>query len=147
MGKATIRKVKEAFDKTDEPFAMLAILRMEIARQYLLGGAQKPDRDAAPAPREVILSSYLVGADEECHTAQSRFLALLQNTSDHPTLAQIEEAFSVESVTEEFFREYVRLTINTNKTLRAFVLGRSNIQIVNCYARVFESADVDSAIR
>ena len=59
MGKATIRKVKEAFDKTDEPFAMLAILRKEIARQYLLGPAQKPDQGAASAPREVILSSYL----------------------------------------------------------------------------------------
>lgn len=38
------------------------------------------------------------------------------------------------------------LTINTNKGLRSFVLGRSNIQIVNFYARVFESASVDSAI-
>lgn len=59
VGKATIRKVKEAFDKTDEPFAMLTILRKEIARQYLLGPAQKSDPDAAPAPREVIISSYL----------------------------------------------------------------------------------------
>ena len=38
------------------------------------------------------------------------------------------------------------LTINTNKTLRGFVLGRSNVLIVNFYARVFESAHVDSAI-
>ena len=59
VGKATIRKVKEAFDKTDDPVAMIAILRKEIARQYLLGPANKPDKDAPPAPREVILSSYL----------------------------------------------------------------------------------------
>lgn len=38
------------------------------------------------------------------------------------------------------------LTISTNKTLRQFVLERSNIQIVNYYTRVFESASVDSAI-
>lgn len=38
------------------------------------------------------------------------------------------------------------LTINTNKTLRQFVLDRSNIQIVNYYTKVFESASVDSAI-
>jgi hypothetical protein len=38
------------------------------------------------------------------------------------------------------------LTINTNKTLRGFVLAQSSILIVNFYARVFESADVDSAI-
>ncbi|MEW6618275.1 MAG: TaqI-like C-terminal specificity domain-containing protein [bacterium] len=38
------------------------------------------------------------------------------------------------------------LTINTNRRLRKFVLGQSDITIVNFYARVFESAAVDSAI-
>jgi hypothetical protein len=38
------------------------------------------------------------------------------------------------------------LTINTNKAMRKFVLGQSDIAIVNFYARVFESADVDSSI-
>jgi 23S rRNA G2445 N2-methylase RlmL len=38
------------------------------------------------------------------------------------------------------------LTINTNKKLRKFVLAQSEIQIVNFYAQVFESAAVDSAI-
>ncbi|HBI46323.1 MAG TPA: helicase [Planctomycetales bacterium] len=59
VGKHTIRKVKEAFDKTADPAEMFAILRKEIARQYLLGPAPKPDKDAPPAAREVILSSYL----------------------------------------------------------------------------------------
>ena len=68
-------------------------------------GKIKPEERLTPARRH----SYLVGAEEECHTAQSRFLALRQNTVDRPTLVQFEEAFSVESVTKEFFREYVRL--------------------------------------
>ena len=38
------------------------------------------------------------------------------------------------------------LTINTNKNLRKFILDNSNIKIVNFYAKVFESADVDSSI-
>jgi hypothetical protein len=38
------------------------------------------------------------------------------------------------------------LTINTNRKLRKFVLAQSDIQIVNFYAQVFESAAVDSAI-
>jgi type I restriction-modification system DNA methylase subunit len=38
------------------------------------------------------------------------------------------------------------LTINTNKELRKYILGMSDIQIVNFYKRVFESADVDSSI-
>jgi hypothetical protein len=49
----------QAFDKTAEPVAMIAVLRKQIARQYLLGPAHKPDKDAPLAPREVILSSYL----------------------------------------------------------------------------------------
>jgi superfamily II DNA or RNA helicase len=59
VGKASVRKVKEAFDTTDDPATMIAILRREIARQYLLGPTHKPDKDAPLAPREVILSSYL----------------------------------------------------------------------------------------
>ncbi len=38
------------------------------------------------------------------------------------------------------------LTINTNKGLRKFILGKSNIQVVNFYKKVFETADVDSSI-
>lgn len=59
VGKATIRKVKEAFDKSDDPVAMIAILHQEIARQYLVSPTSKPGKDDPPAPREVILSSYL----------------------------------------------------------------------------------------
>ncbi|MCL4546586.1 MAG: Eco57I restriction-modification methylase domain-containing protein, partial [Deltaproteobacteria bacterium] len=38
------------------------------------------------------------------------------------------------------------LTINTNGSLREFVLKKSNVIIVNFYAQVFESAAVDSAV-
>ncbi|MFC2012472.1 Eco57I restriction-modification methylase domain-containing protein, partial [Chloroflexota bacterium] len=38
------------------------------------------------------------------------------------------------------------LTINTNKTMRKFVLAQSDIIIVNFYSRVFESSEVDSSI-
>lgn len=59
VGKATIRKVTEAFDKTDDPVAMVAILRREIPRQYLLSPMPRSDKDTPLGPREVILSSYL----------------------------------------------------------------------------------------
>jgi len=39
----------------------------------------------------------------------STFLELLQNTETDPALAQIEEAFSVEAVTKEFFAKYTQL--------------------------------------
>ena len=53
--------------------------------------------------------SYIVGEGESCHTAQTRFLALLQDTENYPTLAQLEEAFSVDAVTKEFFNQYAAL--------------------------------------
>ena len=80
-------------------------------------GKIKSEERLTPARRY----SYLVGVYEECHTAQSRFLALLQNTSDKPVLAQIEEAFSVESVTKEFFEGYARLFETTEAALAALV--------------------------
>jgi hypothetical protein len=39
----------------------------------------------------------LVGEGESCHTAQTRFLDLLQDTDQNPTLTKLEEAFSVEA--------------------------------------------------
>jgi hypothetical protein len=38
------------------------------------------------------------------------------------------------------------LTINTNRKMRQFVLAQSKVSILNFYARVFASADVDAAI-
>jgi hypothetical protein len=78
-------------------------------------GKIKTEERLTPARRY----SYRVGAEEECHTAQTRFLPLLQNTTAKPTLAQLEEAFSVESVTKEFFNEYARLFKATDEALTA----------------------------
>lgn len=87
-------------------------------------GKIKPEERLTPARRY----SYLVGADEQCHTAQTRFLDLLQNTTESPTLAQIEDAFSVESVTKEFFNEYARLFAITNGAMELLVKKDSNLR-------------------
>ena len=87
-------------------------------------GKIKAEERLTPARRY----SYLVGVDQECHTAQTRFLALLQNTTAKPTLAQIEEVFSVESVTKEFFNEYARLFKATDEALTAMVAGHPAIR-------------------
>ena len=52
--------------------------------------------------------SYLVGKDEPCHTAISRFRRFIIDDSEGtlPTLDDLEEVFSVEKVTEEFFNLY-----------------------------------------
>ena len=107
-----------AFVAPDSQSWRFSYVRMEYeTKRDPKTGKIKAEERLTPARR----FSYLVGVDEQCHTAQSRFLALLQNTSDHPTLAQIEEAFSVEAVTKEFFREYVRLFEETEAALTAIV--------------------------
>lgn len=50
--------------------------------------------------------SYLVGKDEPCHTAMERLLPIFEDDSANPSLDRLEEAFSVEAVTNDFFRQY-----------------------------------------
>ncbi len=58
VGHHTLRKIREGFDKTTEPVSMLAILRKEIAGQYLLGRGHKANPSAVTVG-EVILFCYL----------------------------------------------------------------------------------------
>lgn len=50
--------------------------------------------------------SYLVGKDEPCHTAIDRFRKFIVDNHSKPSLDEIEETFSVEAVTNEFFTLY-----------------------------------------
>src|SRR5207302_4610592 len=64
--------------------------------------------------------SYLVGQNEQCHTAQKQFLELLQNDSADPTVAQLDSAFKVEKVTKELFahyREMFKMTCDEHELL------------------------------
>lgn len=107
-----------AFVAPDSQTWRFSYVRMEYeTKRDPKTGKIKPEERLTPARRY----SYLVGVDEECHTAQSRFLALLQNTSQKPTLAQIEDAFSVETVTKEFFEQYAALFATTQESLDKIV--------------------------
>lgn len=50
--------------------------------------------------------SYLVGKGEPCHTAMDRLLPIFMDDAKLPTIDEIEEAFSVEKVTKDFFEAY-----------------------------------------
>lgn len=83
--------------------------------------------------------SFLVGEGERTHTAQKQFAALLQSQSS-PTLKQIEEAFSVEKVTKDFYDEYEKLFKRLEKELQA--LRRKNKKLDEYLNENFiESAD------
>jgi hypothetical protein len=80
-------------------------VKMEYATVEKDSGKIGVETKLTPARR----FSYIVGEGESCHTAQTRFLELLENTEENPTLAQLEEAFSVDAVTKEFFKKYAEL--------------------------------------
>ena len=50
--------------------------------------------------------SYLVGEGEPCHTAKERLYPIFAEDAVDPGLDDLEEAFSVEAVTKEFFAQY-----------------------------------------
>ncbi|MFH1943224.1 MAG: class I SAM-dependent DNA methyltransferase, partial [bacterium] len=61
--------------------------------------------------------SFLVGSNEASHTAQSRLEPVLTDDEHNPSLDQLEEAFNIETVTKEFFKEYRDLFIRTKEAL------------------------------
>lgn len=67
----------------------------------------KSKKEFSPAKRY----SFLVGKYEKAHTAKNQLLPLLQNISNNPTIEEIESAFSIEKVTDEFFNQYKDLYI------------------------------------
>jgi type I restriction-modification system DNA methylase subunit len=102
-----------AFVSPSENTWRFSYVKMEYATVAKESGRVGVETKLTPARR----FSYIVGEGESCHTAQTRFLALLGDTGTDPLLASIEEAFSVEAVTKEFFTKYADLFLQINAAL------------------------------
>src|SRR3989338_6775674 len=80
--------------------------------------------------------SFLVGKSEPSHTAQKQLLPILEDHKNNPLLLDLEEAFSVERVTKEFYERYRKLFedlskgLNKNKAFR-IIAEKENIDIYN----------------
>jgi len=103
-----------AFVSPNEKQWRFSYVKMEYSAVESESGRVGVETHLTPARR----FSYIVGEGESCHTAQTRFLALLQDTDNYPTLAQLEDAFSVEAVTKEFFNKYAELFGQVETALR-----------------------------
>jgi hypothetical protein len=103
-----------AFVAPGEKQWRFSYVKMEYATVQKDGGKVGVEAKLTPARR----FSYIVGEGESCHTAQARFLGLLQNTETDPELADVQEAFSVDAVTEEFYEEYRTRFEKIEKALR-----------------------------
>ena len=97
-------------DKADWRFSLV---KMDYKFEQTKSGKVKVIEEFTPARRW----SFLVGANEKSHTAQSRLLTILQDDQANPTLEELEEAFNVERVTKEFFEKYRDLFLRLKESL------------------------------
>ncbi len=90
-----------------------SLVKMEYKLTESSSGKIKAKEELTPAKR----FSFLVGLYENSHTAQSRLAPLIQDDVNNPTLKQLEEAFSIEKVTKEFFEKYRELFLSVKEKL------------------------------
>jgi len=88
-----------------------------IKMEYTFNEKRKVEEEFTPARRY----SFLVGKHETSHTAQSRLLSLLLDDEGQPTLKDLEDAFSVEKTTKEFFEKYRDLFLRLEESLDAIL--------------------------
>lgn len=101
-----------------------SLVKLETRLKPTPKGGVKAEDDFTPARRY----SFLVGAHEKSHTAQTRLVPIMQETERNPTLAQLEEAFNIEKVTKEFFEKYRDLFIRTKAELDKAVAASPKAQ-------------------
>lgn len=77
-------------------------------------GKVKTKTDLTPAKRY----SFLVSKHESAYTACKQLLPLLEADVADPSLEDIENAFSIEKVTDEFFQQYKELYIKLSEHLK-----------------------------
>lgn len=90
-----------------------SLVKMDYKFEKTASGKVKVRDEFTPARRW----SFLVGLNEKSHTAQSRLVNILADDEHNPTLAQLEEAFNIETVTKEFFLKYRELFLRTKEAL------------------------------
>lgn len=105
-----------AFYTEGESRWRISFVRLDFEMRFE-NGKLKAQENLTPAKRY----SYLVGEGEPCHTAVDRFRRFINEgiPSELPTLADLEDAFSVEKVTNEFFALYCEKFHQLCDTLRA----------------------------
>lgn len=92
-------------------------VRMDYRTVQEETGKVRVKTDLTPARRY----SFLVGANEPNHTAQKQLLPILMDDRMNPTLAELEKAFAIESVTREFFERYKELFLRLKEELDGLV--------------------------
>jgi uncharacterized membrane protein len=94
-----------AFYASETPDWRFSFVRMKYHWDRSPQGKLKPVKDITEARRY----SFLVGKGEPSHTAQRLLIPLLKDDEEKPAINVIEQIFSIDKVTDEFFDEYKQL--------------------------------------
>lgn len=113
-----------AFYTKDSDDWRLSLVKMDYHLGKSKAGKIKAITELTPARR----FSFLVGANENTHTAQRQLLPILKDTDFKPALSDLESAFSVEVVTKDFFEKYKKLFLDTKDALDAMVAKDDKIK-------------------
>jgi len=110
--------------RTDDPDDWrFSYVRMEYG-QDVKDGKVIPKKELTPARRY----SFLVGKNEPSHTAQAQLLPVLLQDTANPTLKEIEDAFSVEKVTKEFYQDYRKLYEKITEALKDIIGNNEKVR-------------------
>ena len=119
--------------KPDHDDWRLSLVRLDHTLE-VVDDKLKTREEITPARRW----SFLVGKTEGSHTAQSRFTDILVS-SVKPTLTELQEAFSIETVTDEFFEKYKELFLQLKEHVDELLKKDSKIK------DDFESKEISTA--
>jgi hypothetical protein len=108
-----------AFTSEGSPDWRFSFVKMD----YKLTEDGKVSEELTPAKRY----SFLVGPNEPNHTCRSQFIELIKSESHKPSVDEIENAFSIERVTKEFFEKYKNLYYNLKNNLDKLVKKDKNL--------------------
>jgi len=118
------------YDDTDD--WRFSFVKMEYSLTKDESGKVKPVKELTPAKRY----SFLVGINEPNHTCREQFLELVMEEEANPLSQEIEQAFSIDKVTKEFFEKYKELYLDLKEELEKLVKRDEHVK------KEFEEKDI-----
>jgi len=112
-----------AFYADDSPDWRFSLVKIEYLLEQVDGKVR--ERRVMSSARRY---SFLVGANENSHTAQSQLLPILEDDNSAPKLETLEQAFGVETVTKEFFEKYKELFLQVKEALDGILEHDSRVK-------------------
>src|SRR3989338_5894938 len=123
LGNADKDAALVAFYGDDEDWRF-SFVKMEYNLLKDEEGKAKVAKELTPAKRY----SFLVGINEPNHTCKRQFLELVTEDEINPSVEEIEDAFSIDKVTKEFFIEYKELYLKLKDALERHIMKDSFIR-------------------